>query len=103
MDGKLRSFRVSLYRHNADLAVDEPEGVYTGGADWERAATIHGPGFTTTCSIDLRPTWSELLTQGLRRHQAIVYGYETIVKFGDTQAWRPPFIVVIEVEYDSSK
>ena len=97
--GKLGRFRVAIFHHNADPAVDEPECVRSGDGDWERAASFDGPGFNTTASIDLRPMWREVLEGRLRRHQAIVHGYETIVKFGDTIAWRPQFIVVIEAEF----
>jgi hypothetical protein len=95
----VRSFRVAIFRWNADPATDEPEWRASGTDDWERAAEAHPPGFETTCSIDLRPVWQEVLGKALRHYDGTATSYESFVKFGQVMEQRQSFRVVIDVDY----
>ncbi len=94
----VKSFELRLYRgRNTD---GEPEFSVSGSGDeWENYQRVRVPGFDGSVSISLEGFWAAVLEQQLHDATAEVTGYETIVKFGDTQQLKEDFTVVVQVAY----
>ncbi len=94
----INKFNLKIY--NGSSTKGKPVFTAAGNGDyWKSYITINLPGFDGTIVLSLAEFWDKVLKVNLNQYQESIYGFETIIKFGDTMQLKELFIVVVEVDY----
>ena len=96
---KLKVFCIRIFP--AGLINGEAKVEYEGnGEEWHNYRQIKQPGFDGAQTINLNDLWLQVFSQYPKSIQMEVVGYETIVKYGNTQQLTEKFTVVADFCYE---
>ena len=96
---KLKAFTLRVFP--AGLVNGESAVEYEGAVDeWHDYRQIKQPGFDGSQTIHLNDLWLQVFSQYPEKIQMDVVGYETIVKYNNTQQLTEKFTVLADFCYE---
>jgi len=67
-------------------------------SEWPQFLQVKLPGFDGSVSVSLEEFWASALQSNQTYYSQAVFGYETIIKFNNTQQLKVPYLVELKVE-----
>ncbi|MFT7559760.1 MAG: hypothetical protein ACI93R_001675 [Flavobacteriales bacterium] len=96
---KLKMFTIKVFP--VGLVNGEPETEYNGNGDeWRSCNQIKQPGFDGAQTINLDDLWLQVFSTYPKSIEVDVIGYETIVKYNNTQQLTEKFTIVADFCYE---